>query len=303
MNNKITWPEGKGFAFTIFDDTDLATLENVREVYSFLADHGFRTTKSVWPIRGAEEPRIGGATCEDKEYLTWIYHLKDRGFEIGYHSATFHSSSRSETIRGVEKFKELFGNQPKCTAFHHDNQENVYWGEYRLSGLNRFVYNVVSRGKYKNLFRGHREGDEYFWGDICKENITYVRNFVFTGINTLKACPMMPYYDPQRPFVNYWFASSDGPDVETFNDCITEINQDRLEEENGACIMYTHFGKDFYKDGNINSQFKFLMKRLRRKNGWFVPVSTLLDYLLKVNGKHTISDRERKGLERKWLFQ
>lgn len=114
---------------------------------------------------------------------------------------------------------------------------------------------------------------------------------------------MMPYHDLKKPFVNYWFASSNGPDVETFNNCITEINQDRLEEENGACVMYTHFGKDFYKNRNVNSRFKFLMKRLSRKNGWFVPVSTLLDYLLEVKGQYTISNRERKRLERKWLFQ
>lgn len=303
MNYKINWPHGKDFAFTIFDDTDCATLENVRDIYSLLTEYGFRTTKSVWPIRGKKEPLIGGSTCEDKEYLNWVYHLKDAGFEIGYHSATFHSSMRNETIRGIEKFKELFGHSPKCTAFHHDNQENIYWGEHRLSGLNRFLYNIVLRGKYKNLFYGHVERDKYFWGDICKTNITYVRNFVFSDINTLKACPIMPYYDPQKPFVNYWFASSHGPDVETFNSCIAEKNQDRLEEGNGACIMYTHFGKDFYKNGNVNSQFKFLMNRLSRKNGWFVPVSTLLDYLLKVKGQYTISNRERKRLERKWLFQ
>lgn len=303
MNYKIEWPDGKGFAFTIFDDTDSATIENVREVYSLLADYGFRTTKSVWPIRGEKEPLIGGSTCEDKEYLNWVYHLMDTGFEIGYHSATFHSSMRNETIRGIEKFKELFGHSPKCTAFHHDNQENIYWGEHRLSGLNRILYNIVLRGKYKNLFYGHVEGNNYFWGDICKKNITYVRNFVFSDINTLKACPIMPYYDLKKPFVNYWFASSNGPDVETFNRCLAEKDQDRLEEENGACIMYTHFGKDFYKNGNINSRFKFLMNRLSKKNGWFVPVSTLLDYLLEVKGQYTISNRERKRLERKWLFQ
>lgn len=66
--------------------------------------------------------------------------------------------------------------------------------------------------------------------------------------------------------------------------------------------MYTHFAKGFYENGNgINSRFKSLMKRLSRKNGWFVPVSTLLDYLLD-DCYHNITDSERKSLERKWLL-
>ena len=112
----------------------------------------------------------------------------------------------------------------------------------------------------------------------------------------------MPYHDPERPYVNYWFASSEGANVESFNKCISEKNQDRLEKEGGACIMYTHFASGFYKNGSINSRFQFLIKRLSKKNGWFVPVSTLLDYLLEIRGHHDITDKERKQLERKWLL-
>ena len=39
--------------------------------------------------------------------------------------------------------------------------------------------------------------------------IEQVRNFVFSDINTLKSCPYMPYQDPTKPYVNYWFASSE----------------------------------------------------------------------------------------------
>ncbi len=40
--------------------------------------------------------------------------------------------------------------------------------------------------------------------------MSYVRNFVFDEINTLAACPEMPYFDPAKPFVNAWFASLPG---------------------------------------------------------------------------------------------
>ncbi len=302
MNSRINWPQGKDFAFTIFDDTDDSTLENVKGVYAFLEDCGFKTTKSVWPIRENEGEHMEGSTCEDKDYLQWVLDLKNAGFEIGYHNATSHSSLRKQAISGLEQFYKYFGYYPRSMANHSDCRENMYWGNYRLSGINVLIYNLLSRYRHNQLFRGHIKEDPYFWGDICKEKIKYVRNFVFSGINTLKYCPMMPYHDPKRPFVNNWYASSEGSNVEAFNQCINEQNQDRLQEEGGACIMYTHFAYNFIKDGRINSRFKLLMKRLSKKNAWFVPVSTLLDYLLELKGHHEITNKERRQIERKWLL-
>ena len=40
MSSNIEWPEGKDFAFTIFDDPDWDSLENASAIYSFLADLG-----------------------------------------------------------------------------------------------------------------------------------------------------------------------------------------------------------------------------------------------------------------------
>ncbi len=70
MIPKIDWPEGKDFAFTIFDDPDEDSVETVEVVYAFLRELGFRTTKAVWPTRGEGTPKVGGATCEDEQYLT-----------------------------------------------------------------------------------------------------------------------------------------------------------------------------------------------------------------------------------------
>ena len=306
LGKRIPWPEGKDFAFTVFDDTDSSTIENVTEVYSLLMDLGFRTTKSVWPIGGEREVEFNtnwGCTCEDEDYVLWVKELQKCGFEIGYHSATFHESERSEVIYALERFYELFGHHPKSMAQHtYQDGESIYWGNYRLTGLNEWAYKLLTRNRMKSLSRGHIEGDKYFWGDICKEKIKYIRNFVYPDIDSLKACPMMPYHDPKRPYVNYWFASSEGANVDSFNKCISEKNQDRLEAEAGACIMYTHFAYGFYESGSLNTRFKFLMKRLSNKNGWFVPVSDLLDYLLQVNGGHILTDKERNRLGRKWLW-
>jgi hypothetical protein len=299
---KIEWPGGRDFAFTIFDDTDLATIDNVGRVYSLLEDLNLRTTKSVWPCRGSGTPSFGGPTCEDPEYLQWVRSLQAAGFEIGYHNATYHTSLREQTIEGLERFRELFGHYPASMANHASNAESIYWGDSRLDGIYTSIYNLLLLNRHRKVFRGHVEGDPLFWGDYCKQAVKYVRSFVFNDINTLKACPYMPYHDPDRPWVNHWFASSEGPAVQSFNTCVSEKNQDCLEEEGGACVMYVHLASGFQDGATVDPRFAQLMKRLSRKNGWFVPVSTLLDFLLQTKAQHIISPEQRARLQRKWLL-
>ena len=298
----IAWPNGKRFAFTIFDDTDCSTIQNTKEIYSLLADLEIRTTKSVWPLGDINASTSDGSSCENPQYLSWVKQLQKAGFEIGFHMAKSRTSTRSETDKGLQQFAKIFGHYPKSMANHAKCQENIYWGNFRFTGLNTFIYNVFTRFQKNNRFRGHIPGDPLFWGDYCKEKIKYVRNYVFSDINSLKSCPYMPYYDAARPYVSYWFASSKGNNVTTFNQCLNEEAQDRLEEEGGACIMYVHFASHFYRDGKINHRFRSLIERLRNKNGWFVPTSTLLDHILKTRGAHTITATERSLLERKWLW-
>lgn len=299
---RIQWPDGKSFAFSIFDDTDGATVQNVAPVYDHLSTLGFRTTKSVWPMGGKSQLSETGDTCENPQYLDWILELQLQGFEIGYHMSTFHTSSREETLRGLNQFEFLFGHPPATMANHSRCAENIYWGAYRVSGINRVWYNLATRFRRVTAFRGHLDRDPLFWGDLCKARIKYCRNFTFTGINTLRACPFMPYHDPERPYVNYWFASSEGPWIGRFLDLLSESHQDQLEAEGGACIVYTHFASGFNDGGAPNRRFRELMERLVKKNGWFVPVATLLDYILEFRGPYTISPQERVRLERRWLL-
>lgn len=304
MVAKIDWPAGKDFAFTIFDDPDLDTVENVASIYSFLDDLGLRTTKAVWPIRGHGMPKVGGSTCEDKQYLNWVLSLKEQGFEIALHNVTYNTSSREQTIRGLETFRRLFGHDPYSMANHTGCAESIYWGRMRLSGVHRTMYDLLHlklNGAHHE-FQGHIETSPLFWGDLCRDRIKYVRNFVLGDINTLKACPAMPYHDPDRPYVNFWFAASEGESMKSFNAILTEENQDKLVEEAGACIMYTHLARGFLENGRISERFRKIMERMSRLNGWFVPASTLLDFILQSRGNHVITQEEKCDLERRWIW-
>jgi hypothetical protein len=297
-----SWPDGKTFAFTIFDDPDKQTVEEGRLVYSFLADLGFRTTRGVWPSGPVREENSQGATCAEPEYRRHTQALQQIGFEVGYHNATKHSSTREETIAGLDRFRDYFGADPSAMANHY-NAEAIYWGPARLTPPLRTAYQAATLGRTTGTHFGEVEGHAMFWGDICRSRIAYCRNFVFRDINTLAACPWMPYFDPLRPFVNAWYASSEGSNVVRFVQTLTEANQDRLEAEGGACIMYTHFGHGFVENGRLAPRFVELMTRLSKKNGWFVPVSTLLELLRGSAADRTLSDAQRRTLERRWLWE
>lgn len=297
-----TWPDGKSFAFTIFDDPDAQTLEGGRIVYSFLDDLGLRTTRGVWPAPAVRAPNSGGETCDTPAYLAHTLALQARGFEVGYHNTTRHSSTRQEIIRGLETFRSYFGHDPWTMANHY-TAEAIYWGASRVTPPLRAVYKAATLGRRNGVHFGHVEGHPSFWGDICRDRVQYCRNFVYAGINTLAACPWMPYHDPLRPFVRAWYASSEGSNVARFTATLSEANQDRLEEEGGACIMYTHFGHGFAADGSLHPRFRELMTRLSRKNGWFVPVATLLDHLRQRRPDITLTGHQRRTLERRWLWE
>jgi hypothetical protein len=227
----IRWPDGKDFAFTIVDDTDGSTMENVPPVYALLADLGFRTTKSVWTLGG--DPGAGLA-CDDPRYRAWVVGLQEQGFEIALHNVSSRTSPRERTIEGLDRFGDIFGADPSVHINHDKCGENMYWGSARVSGMNRRVYEALNRQAAGLPFEGHVESSPLFWGDVCRERIKYVRNFVHADINTRRYCPPMPYHDPRRPFVRYWFASTEGPDVRTFCEKLSDANLDRLAAEGGV---------------------------------------------------------------------
>jgi hypothetical protein len=296
----FNWPNGKRFAFTVFDDPDSQTWEAGREIYALLQDLGFRTTKGLWPMGPIRRPSDHGVTCAVPGYADWINRLIKAGFEAGYHNATSHTCTRAETVMGLEHFRAQFGGYPRTMAHHYNCDENLYWGDRRLGGWRRAVYNVLTRYKNHNKFFGDEDGHPYFWGDLCHDRITYCRSFTFRDINTLKAWRYFPYHDPARPLVRYWYVSSEGSNNARFCQTISEDNQERLEAEGGLCIMYTHFGHGYY-NGSIDKRFVALMQRLSQRAGWFAPVGQVLDLMREQQGDIVLDNTQRGRLESRWL--
>jgi hypothetical protein len=279
---RIEFPGGKLFAFTIFDDTDNATVQNTRQVYQLLAECGMRTTKSVWvyPPRG----RFTGGCLQDPDYRDYIVQLRDMGFEIALHCVGDGAFSRQEIIQGIERFNDVIGTYPMCHANHSSNPDNIYWGGKRFEWPFDHVYGLASsiiHGGRTVRQTGEILSSPYFWGDLCKERIRYIRNLTFNGINTLAYDPLMPYpVQRKQKYSNFWFSSSDGHTCTELTDLISETNCDRLEKSGGVCIVYTHFASGFLDEkGRVDPIFERRIRYLASKPGWFVPVTPLLDFL------------------------
>lgn len=282
----------------------MTTLVNGPPVYDVLTDLGLLITKSVWPVAPAGPPRTGGSTCAEPDYVRWVLELQAAGHEIGYHNASDHPSTRDQTIAAIDRFAELFGHDPRIGADHSANTETMYGGPLRLSGPRSWLYEKgasITHPKRRSA-SGHDPSSPYFWGDVLRDRIDYWRSFTFTDINLLRASPQVPYHDPDRPFVNWWFTSNHAPNRESFLDLVSPENLDRLEAEGGLCIVYTHFGLDFAPDGDLDRRFGPAMEALAARDGWFAPVSEVLDHLRQQEGHEPeLTPRDRARMENRWV--
>ena len=101
----------------------------------------------------------------------------------------------------------------------------------------------------------------------------------------------MPYRDKQYDeYANYWFSSTFASNQWMFKKQVNKMSIDRLENEGGVCILYTHLGY-YMVDGVIDPHFKKMIEYLGSKNsGWYVPVSTVLDFLNQNKKSNNISE-------------
>ncbi len=298
----MQFPRGAQFAFTVMDDTDVATVENVRPMYRLLESLGMRTTKTVWPLRCDEGSRNFSLseTMDDAHYRDFVVDLRARGFEIAFHGATMETSRRERTARALERFRSVFGAPPKVHANHAFNRDNLYWGVARVDQPALRVLYRMAFSQPRGFYQGHCPGSPYWWGDLCAEQIEYVRNLTFSEINLLSVNPSMPYRDPDRPYVRWWFSAADAENADEFNHLLRPENQQRLEAEGGVSIIATHFGKGFAHVGTPHPETRRLLELLAARNGWFPPVGQLLDWLRGQHQSDALPPREWRRMQWRW---
>jgi len=295
------FPGGARFAFTILDDTDDATVANVRPIYRLLKSLGIRITKTAWPFACPPElqgPFFAASTLQDPSYLRFVKELVADGFELGFHNATMGSSLRGATVEALDFLEAEFGEAPVVHANHGLNRENLYWGanRYRTSAI-RVPVAVISRLLRRPPFEGDVEGSPYFWGDVARERLRYVRAFAFARLDTGRIPPGGPYHDPTTPWVNLWFNTSDAPDADAFKTLVTEEGIESLRARGSYTIVSTHLGKGFVTDGRVDPGVEEILRYVASLDGWSVPVSALLDHLVDTRGERVMEPHTRWRLD------
>ncbi len=276
----VEYPDRREFAFSILDDTDNGTVENLAPIYDLFHELGLRTTKTVWPLACPEgsENYFRSSTMAEPNYRRFAQDLQARGFEVTWHGATMESSNRERTIRGLEAFKEYFGHYPTLHCNHGQNRENIYWGASRYRNPLMRLAHRLARSARAPEFSGEVEGSPYFWGDLCRRHFRFVRGYTWHGVNTLASDPDLVYRLSWTPYVDCWFSTSDAADVGKFNRLVTAKSVDRLRAARGVCIITTHLGKRFVRDGRVDPQVEDTLRYLASLPGWFAPVSEILEH-------------------------
>src|SRR5262245_48684897 len=236
------FPYGKTFAVAFVDDTDMATLPKIAPVYRCLDEHGIRSTKTVWTLPASAPSGslpycyAGTTTLQDRDYRRYCERLQGRGYEIAMHTASGGDNVRERTIEAYERFEAIFGHPPHTNIMHGRNRDNLYWGKHSVR--HPLLRRIVGAFEPQSFF-GHRPDSEYFWGDVCQAKTRYVRVFDTLETNTLAFDPAMPYHDPAKPHVPWWFSASftNGWNFATLLAC---EKLEALRSQRGASIVHLH---------------------------------------------------------------
>ncbi len=278
------FPPERECAIAITDDTDFFQFTTTGPVYALLDSLGIRVTKTVWAFdpKGGD-PASSGLSLENRRYRDWVIREAARGHEIVLHSPSSLDDDRSAILEAHALVSELTGGPLRVESFHSDNREAFYWGSYRVPNpLLSWLYRVANRG---DTFLGHVEGSPYYWVDVSRRLVRYVRTYTTNDINTLALNPSMPYEDPGTPMAPLWFASSNGRYGSQFATLLRLENVERLKSERGVSIVYTHFASGFAARSGFRRSFvrrdirRLLVRYAADPAIEFVPAGEVLDRL------------------------
>jgi hypothetical protein len=294
---RLTWLPGRHEAgIAITDDPDNGQFSGFKTIYDLLKRLRLPVTRAMWAFERSEPTgtpplpiTFFAPTLSDRQCLAYCKELQSCGFEICLHGASSGNNTRERTAAAIEFIHREIG--PLRTFIcHSKNAENLYWD--RKCAPSPFLTFLV--GKYvANECFGEVEGSRYFWGDICRNTVSYIRLFRTRQTNTLAFNPSMPYHDFSKPFVNFWFSASKG-----YLPRLCDPRRiDDLCAQRGAGIFYQYLHKYVDSNGAIDPRVQDTFERLAGDGRLLVmPVSGLLDRLRQARRVFLVSHRGKAFL-------
>jgi len=212
---------------------------------------------------------------ETRNLYLWLWSM---GYEMNYHTTSSIEDNRTKTLKGFEIYKNLFGEYPKLYVDHGPTSENPEHITAQGSNVSSPYYLIDILDKYS----------KYLWpGFITHRGAVNLFNYSESGKN-------FPFFvcDNYRPIlyevngtvVRAWFfIRNDFPNADPIVQYLTYEAIDKLEEEYGLNIMYTHMHNWLYASGGKIYLNKTVADRIRyvtTKNIWIDLPTVVMDYLV-----------------------
>jgi hypothetical protein len=276
----------------VTDDTDTATMEQVRAVYDYLSEQRFLTTKTVWAFNPEEgcgipplpDSALRGITLEDAEYRRYCLGLKSRGFEICLHGASAGNNRRDRQEMALDIMRKEFGS-PGTYICHAKNADNPYWEEQTTR---LWPFNILLGRFSQHRCSGEDPASPYYWADLCYTCVEHIRLFRTRSTDTLAVNPSMPYYDPRKPLVRSWFSAT----KRALRDCATPRALEALRRGNGLTVLYQYMHR--YADARtlrLSDDLTDAVQRILAAGDVLVaPVSTIMRRLRLLQGVFLCTD-------------
>ncbi len=272
--------------FCITDDTDAAEFAPVRAVYDCLGSLGLPATKTVWAFPPEEPCRIPalpasitrGVTLADAAYREYCRKLASRGVEIALHGATAGNNRRALIERAYARLDADF---PRAWTHvcHAKNADNIYWQHKVVArGPLRWALGLYAR---EHQCSGEDPASPYFWGDLCRERVRYIRLMRTRRFDTLAVNPSMPYFEREKPYVAGWFSAT----KRSFVEATSAEALAGLERDWGVCVLYQYMHRWAGRDGRVQPAFEQGARRLAAASRvWTDTATRVLDRLRHVQG-------------------
>ena len=155
-----------------------------------------RTTKTVWPFRARKGALDFGELADARgPGLSDSSSTCSGGVSRSRHTARRWSRARENARCGLEAMRDVFGEYPTSTRTTRTIARTSTGARHASTTDRRARFIDAIPGHVP--FDGHVEGSPYWWGDVARGRIRYVRNLTFDALDVTRINPTMPYVDPK----------------------------------------------------------------------------------------------------------
>ena len=152
--------------FILVNDPDHGTLERLKNVFNALNDNNILITTAVFCTLEEDDSNLSkhcyrGETgaLDEPEYKEFMLEQKERGHEIAFHGYSQISNTREKFQKGLETYKEIFGEYPFTYIEHGGHPHNHPPGGCKKERLDWF---------------GSDENSKYYIKDIVEDKISCI---------------------------------------------------------------------------------------------------------------------------------